>query len=48
MLHGGSFHSAGLPTFTGQIERFHATLAALRDDFADAALEAHDWLVPAD
>ncbi|HEX9483671.1 MAG TPA: hypothetical protein VF929_03785 [Gemmatimonadaceae bacterium] len=40
MLHGGDFAPPKLSTFDGEVERFHATLAALRDDFADEALHA--------
>jgi hypothetical protein len=40
MLHGGTFAPPRLPVFADEIARFHATLEALRDDFADAALEA--------
>lgn len=40
MLHGGDFAPPRLPTFTEEVARFHATLSALRDDFADASLTA--------
>jgi hypothetical protein len=40
MLHGGSFAPPRLGTFDEEIARFHATVEALRDDFADAALTA--------
>lgn len=40
MLHGGDFAPPRLPAFADEIARFHATLGALRDDFADAALVA--------
>jgi hypothetical protein len=40
MLHGGTFTPPRLPTLAEEVGRFHATLAALQDDFADAALEA--------
>ena len=40
MLHGGSFAPPRLDTFDEEITRFHATVEALRDDFADAALTA--------
>jgi hypothetical protein len=40
MLHGGAFAPPRLPTFDDEIARFHATLAALRDDLADATLAA--------
>ena len=40
MLHGGRFVPPRMPTFAAEVARFHDTLAALRDDFADAALEA--------
>lgn len=29
-----------MPTFAAEVERFHETLAALRDDFADSGLSA--------
>ncbi len=38
MLHGGSFDPPAVPTFAAEIERFHATLEALRDDFGNPAL----------
>jgi len=40
MLRGGSFEPPRLATFDEEVERFHATLAALRDDFSDASLTA--------
>jgi hypothetical protein len=40
MLRGGDFAPPKLPTFAGEIVRFHATLEALRDDFGDTALVA--------
>jgi hypothetical protein len=40
MLHGGAFTPPRLPAFAEEIERFHTTLQALHDDFADAALQA--------
>lgn len=40
MLRGGEFEPPRLPTFADEIARFHATLEALRDDFADATLTA--------
>ncbi len=40
MLHGGEFEPPPLPTLGEEIERFHATLEGLRDDFADASLTA--------
>jgi hypothetical protein len=40
MLHGGSFDPPALPSFAAEIERFHATLEALRDDFGNPALTA--------
>lgn len=40
MLHGGSFDPPAVPTFAAEIERFHATLEQLRDDFGDPALTA--------
>ncbi len=40
MLHGGDFAPPRLATFGEEVARFHATLAALRDDFADSGLEA--------
>jgi hypothetical protein len=40
MLHGGSFAPPRLETFDDEIARFHATVEALRDDFADAGLTA--------
>lgn len=38
MFHGGSFDPPAMPSFTAEVERFHATLEALRDDFGNAAL----------
>ncbi len=40
MLHGGDFAPPRLPTFAEEVARFHATLGALRDDFADETLTA--------
>jgi hypothetical protein len=40
MLHGGDFAPPRLPTFAEEVARFHATLEALRDDFADPTLRA--------
>ena len=40
MLHGGTFRPQPLPTLEAELERFHATLAALHDDFADDSLTA--------
>lgn len=40
MLRGGTFGPPELDRFDAEIDRFHATLAALRDDFADPALTA--------
>lgn len=40
MLHGGSFDPPALPTFAAEIERFHETLDALRDDFGNPSLTA--------
>lgn len=40
MLHGGSFDPPAMPTFAAEIERFHATLEALRDDLENPALTA--------
>jgi hypothetical protein len=40
MLHGGEYAPPRLPSFTAEVGRFHDTLAALRDDFADDALNA--------
>ena len=40
MLHGGRFTPPRLPTFAEEIARFHDTLEALRDDFANPALTA--------
>ncbi|GAC1516111.1 MAG: hypothetical protein NVS1B4_09450 [Gemmatimonadaceae bacterium] len=38
MFHGGDFEPPRLSTFADEVNRFHATLAALRDDFGDATL----------
>jgi hypothetical protein len=40
MLRGGDFTPPRLATLAAEIERFHATLAALRDDLAEPGLEA--------
>lgn len=40
MIHGGEFIPPRLPTLDAEIDRFHATLQALRDDLADDSLEA--------
>jgi hypothetical protein len=40
MLHGGMFKPPRLETFAEEIERFHGTLAALRDDFGNSTLVA--------
>jgi hypothetical protein len=40
MLHGGRFTPPRVDTFAQEVARFHETLAALRADFADAALTA--------
>ena len=40
MLHGGSFDPPAVPGFAEEIARFHETLEALRDDFANPALTA--------
>jgi hypothetical protein len=40
MLRGGDFAPPRLGTFEAEVARFHATLEALRDDFADSLLEA--------
>lgn len=40
MLHGGDFAPPRLATLGDEIARFHATLEALRDDFANPSLEA--------
>ena len=40
MLHGGAFAPPRLDSFAEESARFHETLAALRDDFADGALTA--------
>jgi hypothetical protein len=37
-LHGGSFAPPPLDTFDAEIDRFHATLAELRNDFGDSTL----------
>jgi hypothetical protein len=39
MLHGGEFAPPRLPTFAEEVTRFHATVEALRDDFADPSLD---------
>lgn len=39
-FHGGSFRPEALSTFADEIGRFHETLEALRNDFADATLRA--------
>ena len=40
MLRGGTFAPPRLPTLGDEIQRFHDTLAALRDDFANPELTA--------
>jgi hypothetical protein len=40
MFHGGHFAPPRLPSFAAEVNRFHTTLVALRDDFADGALTA--------
>lgn len=40
MLNGGEYRPEPVETFADEITRFHTTLASLRDDFADASLEA--------
>ena len=40
MLHGGEFEPPRLPTFDDEVGRFHSTLQALHDDFADDSLTA--------
>lgn len=40
MFHGGTFTPPQLPTFEGEVERFHSTLASLRDDLGDPSLGA--------
>lgn len=40
MLHGGRFTPPRQPTFAEEIARFHDTLQALRDDFANPSLTA--------
>ncbi len=40
MLHGGDFAPPRLATFGDEVARFHATLEALRNDFADGTLAA--------
>jgi hypothetical protein len=40
MLHGDEFAPPKLSTFDAEVARFHETLAALSDDFADPALTA--------
>ena len=39
-LHGGEYQPPRVETFAEEIARFHAMLAALRDDFANPDLEA--------
>ena len=40
MLHGGAFMPPRLDTFDAEVQRFHGTLQALSNDFADPHLEA--------
>jgi ribosomal protein S18 acetylase RimI-like enzyme len=40
MLHGGTFSPPAVDSFEAEVERFHATLAALHADFADRSLMA--------
>jgi hypothetical protein len=40
MFHGGTFKPRKLDAFREEIERFHETLAAMREDFGDESLEA--------
>ena len=40
MLHGGAFAPPPMPGFAEEIDRFHATVEALRDDFSNPALDA--------
>lgn len=40
MLHGGEFEPPRLATIEEEVVRFHETLEALRDDFADDSLSA--------
>ena len=40
MFHGGRFEPPRLPGFAEEVERFHQTLEALREDFANPALTA--------
>ena len=40
MLHGGEFEPPRLKTLADEVERFHVTLEALRDDLADDTLTA--------
>ena len=40
MLHGGTYVPPRMPTFSAEVARFHEALSALREDFADPALEA--------
>lgn len=40
MFHGGSFAPTRMPTFREEVERFHATLEQLRDDFDNPELDA--------
>ena len=39
-MHGGAFMPPRLDTFDAEVQRFHDTLQALSDDFADPRLEA--------
>lgn len=40
MLHDGEYRPEPVETFADEITHFHAMLGSLRDDFADASLEA--------
>ena len=40
MLRGGEFKPPAMPTFEREVERFHATLAALHADLVDDGLQA--------
>ena len=40
MLHGGTYTPPWIPSFDAQVDHFHETLRALRDDFANPALTA--------
>ena len=40
MLRGGAFDPPPVPSLAAEIERFHATLEALRDDLANSSLTA--------